>query len=177
VITLLCAQGVEFDSSASLSKLRKVLHRHAHTLQKGKCVPVRSTYQEARHGAKDVVREAHLNRTCNQWPQVVPQSLKAKISRMFHEETSSEALREKVCACCAESVVVNECEVLPASCVNLDMLKRQNNSVGEAETEDVGFCYIDPDCVPPKFPSFNGINNDVMLEPAGVLGANDDEEI
>ena len=92
LLSLLRTQGVKFDASASLSKLRKVLRHHTHTLQKGKHVPVRSAHQKVRCGAKDVVREAHLNRTRNRWPQVVPQSLKAKISQMFREETSSDAL-------------------------------------------------------------------------------------
>lgn len=176
MLALLHTQGVEFDSSTSLSKLRKVLHHHAHTLQKGKHVPIRSAHQEICHGSKDVVREAHLNRTWNQWPQLIPQNLKAKISRMFQEETSSDALREKTCACCAESVPVNECEVLPAASVNLELLKRPDSGTKEVEPRDVGACYIDPDCITPDFPSFDGIDSDIMLEPAGVLGANDDEE-
>jgi hypothetical protein len=176
VLALLRTQGVEFDSSASLSKLRKVLRRHARSLQKGKHVPIRSAYQEIRHGAKDVEREAQLNRTRNQWPQLVPKELKAKISRMFREETSSEALREKTCGCCAESVPVNECEVLPTASVNLELLKRPDSGAKEAEPGNVGVCYIDPDCVAPDFPSFDGIDSNVMLEPAGVLGANDDEQ-
>jgi hypothetical protein len=177
VLDLLRTQNVLFDSSASLSKLRKVLRRHARTLQKGKHVPVRSGYQEVRRGSKDVVREAHLNRTRNRWPQVVPQSLKAKISRMFREETSSDALREKMCACCAESVTADKCEVLPASSVNLELLKRPDNNADESDSESLSFRYIDPDCNSPEFPSFNGIDNDVMLEPAGVLSANDEEEV
>jgi hypothetical protein len=175
LLALLHTQGVEFDSSASLSKLRKVLRRHARTLQKGKSVPIRSTRQEERHVAKDVMREAHLNKTRNQWPQVVPHSLKAKISRMFRKETSSETLREKTCACCAEAVLACECEVLPASSVNLELLKRPDDSADEAEGENMDFHYIDPDCVPPEIPSFDGIDNDVMLEPAGVIDAQNKE--
>jgi hypothetical protein len=176
-LALLRAQGVQFDSSASLSKLRKVLRCHARTLQKGKRVPVRSAHQDACHGTKDVVREAGLNSTRNQWPQVVPQSLKAKISQMFREETSSDALREKTCACCAESVPPDKCEVLPTNSLNLELLKRPDNGAREVEAEDVNFPYIDPDCVSPQFPSFDGIDKDVMLEPAGVLSAEDVEEV
>ena len=92
VLALLHVQGMQFYSSESLSKSRKVLRCHTCTLQKGKCVPVRSAHQDACCGTKDVVREAGLNSTRNRWLQVVPQSLKTKISQMFQEETSSDAL-------------------------------------------------------------------------------------
>lgn len=177
VLALLHVQGVQFDSFASLSKLRKVLHCHARTLQKGKHVPVRSAHQEECHGTKDVVREARLNGTCNRWLQVIPQSLKAKISQMFQEETSSDALREKMCASCAESVPADKCEVLPTNSLNLELLKRPDDGVSEVEAEDVNFCYTNPDCVSLEFHSFDGIDKGVMLEPASVLSTDDEEEV
>ena len=82
-----------------------------------------------------------------------------------------------MCACCAESVSTDTCEVLPVNSLNIELLKRPDNGAREVEAEDVNFHYIDPDCVSPQFPSFDGIDKDVMLEPASVLSAEAEEEV
>lgn len=182
---MLHEQGVEFDAAASVSKLRKVLCHHAHTLQKGKQTPVRTAEQERCHGAKDVVREAHLNQTCNQWPQIAPNSLKAKMAALFHKETSSEMLCEKVCVCCAKSVQVMECDVVPARYVELKLLKHPTSrldltwteSKTNGESNDAGFDCLDPDCAPPEFPLFKDIPDNMMLELAGMLSTSGEEEV
>jgi hypothetical protein len=133
--TVLHRQNVDVDSSTSLSKLCRIICHHTHSLQKGKWSLLRPSHQEGHHGSQYAENEARLKQIWNQWPQVVPTSLKDKIANMFHKETSSDALQQKICACCSESVMAYDCEVSPAS--HIDLLLLRHPDIVESQVDPI----------------------------------------
>ena len=84
------------------------------------------------------------------WPQPIPDTLKKKIVKMFHERTSSEALRTFTCSCCSSSTLKIECKKISLSDINIDLLKASSNlpiQIPMPCDKDTSFanCVIDPD--------------------------------
>jgi hypothetical protein len=94
-----------------------------------------------------------LESVCQSWPQLVPQSLKNKILRLFHNETSSEALSTFTCAACAESMPLHShCSVNVGdqiSNIELDVLKQEvsdskvpDTDMPKSGTREMGEAYV-----------------------------------
>jgi len=93
---LLDAYDVAYDHNDTLNGLRRVLKAYIAQLCKSK----NHLQNVSRADSADFVRRSEFHRT---WPQLVPQTLKDRISQLFRSETCSEALQEVTCACCVES--------------------------------------------------------------------------
>jgi hypothetical protein len=63
------------------------------------------------------------------WPQTVSPTLKDKISQLFRLETSSHALQNATCACCAESCPVSNCEWLAAGSIDLNLFRSSDFTI------------------------------------------------
>ncbi|KAF8219452.1 hypothetical protein L208DRAFT_1145437, partial [Tricholoma matsutake] len=118
-------------------------------------------------------------------PQIVPQSLKNRISQLFCSETSSETLQEVMCACCAESCLKSNCKWIPTSSLNLDCLRQPDyplNEVGqhcdnhdsqveEQNSDEVSdrLSWIAPDVIPPPLPYTAGVLKDILRQKTPAL--------
>jgi len=84
------------------------------------------------------------------WPQLIPDTLKKKIVKIFHEQTSSEALGTFTCASCSSSTLKIERKSISLSDINIDLLKASSNlpiQIPMPCDKDTSFanCLIDPD--------------------------------
>jgi hypothetical protein len=137
---LLALRGVTFDPAASLRRLRQRLRSHISELRKGK-----------RSGCLLVG---------NSWPQLVPSALKERLVRLFREATSSDRLAEYTCACCAESCLVSDRRIVPASSINLELLRCSGD-------------LFDSECISPTLPYTEGLLGGVLVDKGGVSVGSD----
>jgi hypothetical protein len=92
--------------------------------------------QEQEHITREKYHELESIR--QQWPQLIPQSLKNKCVHKFRDQTSSEALSTFTCASCAESVSLrSHCSLIVGdSQIDLGVLKRPDLETDEANLLD-----------------------------------------
>ena len=166
------------DHNGTLNALHWVLKAYIEQLHEGK-----SHIQNI--SQTDSANFVRRSRTCDVWPQIVPQSLKNRISQLFHSETSSEMLQEVTCTCCAESCLKSNCEWIPTSSLNLDCLQQPDypvNDVGQhcdgcdSQVEEQNsqdevsnrLSWIAPNVIPPPLPYTAGVLKDILVDPSGV---------
>ncbi|KAF7378322.1 ATP-dependent DNA helicase [Mycena sanguinolenta] len=156
--------NVEHLSSDSLRILRDKLRTYILALRKGKRV---QREQQALHESTTRFNE-QLKQIRESWPQLVPQSLKDKLIKLFRERTSSEALTTFTCAACAEAVPpLSQC-LLPLDAFNTDLIKRPDRTLDENGMLDK-YKWLHPDCLPPPMPlDGNAVLQDFLLDPDGV---------
>ncbi|KAF8224738.1 hypothetical protein L208DRAFT_1309509 [Tricholoma matsutake] len=132
----------------SISHLQRILKHHVQSLVKAK-------------GSENVVfqacdsYDAGLQEVRLKWPSLVLDTMKDDIASLFCSEMSSDALREVVCACCAESVLLSSNHVVPSAILDLDILR--------VPVQDEG--------------STDGSETDSGDELAGILNSSDDGEL
>jgi hypothetical protein len=150
---MLTALGITFNSSDTVAQLRSHLKMHATSLRKDKC------HADKMHNIHNARQDGHLSHIAllselqRNWPQLVPHALKDRLIASFREATSSDALREHVCAVCAESKNHHEFSYPPvhAHDLPLHLLRRDcPDSVQDPFSDD---------------PTLSG----AILEPAGVV--------
>jgi hypothetical protein len=76
--------------------------------------------------------------------------------KLFHLETSKEALANFTCAACAESCLKKDCQDVVAHSINLSLLKCPSD-------------YFDVECIPPSLPYISGPLKDLLVDPRGVM--------
>ena len=116
---ILNSYEIPFDNNHSMSQLRHWLHKYIHTQEKGKYLERRQTS----NATCESNIQNQLNEVRNGWPNMVSDNLKRHIHQMFWQETSSERLTNFTCACCAESTLLHECQVLYKTDFDLDLLQ------------------------------------------------------
>lgn len=153
LIRLLKAEGLACSLSLSLNELRRLLDAHVATLRKAKQSAIRvAKYQQQRADLRDarLSLEDSLRR---EWPRSVPDTMKAKLVRLFREETSSSALRTFCCGCCGASRAFADRECVPLADDRLQLLSAAGDMVGDLfRRNGTGF----------------GPRADLVLEPSAV---------
>ena len=181
---LLDTYNIVHDHNGILNTLCWVLKAYIEQLRKGKS----HTQNVSRTDSADFVRKS---RTRDVWPQIVPQSLKNRISQLFCSEMSSETLQQVTCACCAESCLKSNCEWISTSSLNLDCFRQPDyplNDVGqhcdgcdsqveEQNSDEVSdrLSWIAPNVIPPPLPYTAGVLKDILVDPSGVRSMPFDE--
>jgi hypothetical protein len=117
---LLCVLDVEYSVIDSLRVLRSHLKKYI-TMFKSQ---IKKLAQQQVSISEKADIDAKLQNIRDHWPVPVPRSLKDKIIRLFREQTSSSVLASTVCSCCAELVLMSECEEANIADLNLDVLSR-----------------------------------------------------
>ena len=69
------------------------------------------------------------------WPQMVLQTLKDKIAQLFQLETSSHALQNMTCACCAELCLVSDCKWFSTDSVDLSCFHCSDDQLHLTQSE------------------------------------------
>lgn len=107
------------------------------------------------------------------------EELKDNIGSLFHSETSADALREAVCASCAEVVLLSSCHVLPSGAVDLNILRvplEDDDSSEEDGSEGVSDPYfVKHRLVPPVLLNLPGMLENIMVHPHGIIHNGDNE--
>ena len=116
---ILSCLHVSFESTMSFTKLWSEFRKFITRLKKGKqsedaCNMVIAQDEQLRQERKKVQEN---------WPQLVPNTLKKKIVKLFHEKTSSEALATFTCASCSSLTLNIEHKKMLLSDINIDLLK------------------------------------------------------
>ncbi|PPQ80093.1 hypothetical protein CVT24_006535 [Panaeolus cyanescens] len=144
--------NISYDKSLSVRKLRRVLKSHIASMGKAKLksdtLLANAVAEKERENVKTNIRLS--------WPQLVPDSLKEKILRLFKEQTSSESLKTFSCAVCGTSASCHEQHDVMVDSMNLDMLRAPLNYASH---------------IPMPMASFDTDNilNDVLMDPNGVV--------
>lgn len=185
LIRLLDSRGLSYDITMSISHLRRILKHHVRSLVKAK------GSENVAFQARDSY-DAGLQEVRSKWPSLVSDTMKDDIASLFRSETSSDALREVVCACCAESVLLSLSHVVPSAILDLDILRvpvQDEGSTDGSETDsgdelgdDISDVrdepyFMQPGLIPPILPEVSGELENHMLHPAGVLDSGDDGEL
>ncbi|KAF8222006.1 hypothetical protein L208DRAFT_1414078 [Tricholoma matsutake] len=112
-----------------------------------------------------------LQDVCSKWPSLVSDTVKDDIASLFHSETSSDVLREVVCASCTEVPVQDE--------GNTDGLETDSDDELGDDTSDVRDepYFMQPGLIPPILPELSGELENLMLHPAGVLDSSNSGEL
>lgn len=149
LLKVLQAQNIVFDTSMSLSHLRRLLKIHTRALETGK---------------QTVIDDAQLKELRKSWPQPVGKQLKNTLLRLFKEETSTDTLREITCACCAEACLLSSSCLRPVTKVNMELFKRSvDGEVPDSSDEELDNPYRPPSVFP------EGPLQNALLDPAGVV--------
>ena len=143
---ILSCLHVPFDSTMSFSKLRSELRKLITRLKKGK----RS--EDTRNTVIELDEQLRQERQKIQedWPQLVPNTLKKRIVKLFHEKTSTEALATFTCASCSSLTLNIERKKILLLDINVELLKPFSNlpsqmpMPGGNETS-LAHCMINPD--------------------------------
>lgn len=165
---LLCALNIEYNPDDNLRQLRSHLKKYVTVLRQN----LASLQNDDRANAERTKIQERLAKIHSEWPALVPQSLKDKIITMFREQTSSATLMSVTCASCAESCLSSTCSRENLRDIDIGILQRpdlrlqKNAEQGTSTVVDPN--WLDPDIVPPVFPSPIPSVNDIMLDPAGV---------
>lgn len=184
----LTVRNISYEEGCPIKGLRKLLKTHISSLKKGKHTPRQLAALQ---------RDKNRNSASEAWPSIVPDTLKAKIVRLFKEETSSSRLAEFICACCAESCLVTTNGdpnrfVRSTAKIDMDLLRYQSampesseSQVSELEGEsnptpmevDVDFEVGEPLPRAPLLPFQSGFLHPYILEPQGVLSVDEQQKI
>lgn len=181
---VLSARHVAYEEGCPIRVLRKLLKAHISSLKKGK--HTRRQLEACRGGP-------NRHSACDRWPAVVPEALKTKIVRLFKGETSSSALAEFTCACCAESCLIkvdNKVNrfVRLTTDFDLELLRRQPSDSGTRAIhlsgtdegsrsmrmevdDDAELGELEQDA--PPMPIQSGLLCSYLIEPKGVLSTDD----
>lgn len=95
------------------------------------------------------------------WPKLIPQELKMELLQSFRDQTSSDALCEKVYAACNYNIAMNCCIDVPLEDVNIELLKWPNCHIVDGCVVDN--MWLHGTWIPPLFPQFEGCFQDVLV--------------
>ncbi|KAJ3537287.1 hypothetical protein NM688_g6714 [Phlebia brevispora] len=148
--------GLPYETSDSLGMLRRRIRAYVSVLKKAKYTMRRRSNRACEREEYEDSHARHMKDVCQNWPRVVGDTLKEKLVKLFHEETSADKLRTVPCACCAESVLLADSEVVSLADMPLDLL------VCPEYMKNVGYEL--------PLPFANGPEHlkDVLLDPEGV---------
>src|ERR1700678_1083309 len=107
------------ESDMSFTKLRSELRKFITRLKHAK----RSEDARNSNIAQDEQLKEEREKIRENWPQIVPDTLKKKIVKIFHDKTSSEALATFACASCSALTLNIERKLISLSDINIDLLK------------------------------------------------------
>jgi hypothetical protein len=96
---ILSTLDIAYEDGDSLGQLRQKLKTYILRLRRGKD----KERAEQQRQDEAALHQEQLDFLRRSWPQLVPQTLKNKILRLFRDQTGSEALATFTCASCSES--------------------------------------------------------------------------
>ena len=110
---------IYYEADFSLSKFQRELRKFITRLQIGKSnEEKRTAIIEAEKNAELKRQELHKN-----WPQIVPKTLKDKVSHIFKQQTSSSALSTFTCAVCSSETYCADKQERLLSELDMEILK------------------------------------------------------
>ena len=150
---------IPFDSNDSLNQLRRRLNAYVAKMRK-------ALISEGSDLSWSSIC-ADLVETREQWPQLISASSKDKIHDDFLKLTAYDALKSGVCAACSESSVDRSLSLVPATSIDLDLLRRPDAFELDLPVVEP---WLDPNLPSPDFPFSQGPLADVLVDPKGVTG-------
>lgn len=155
---------IEHQSFDPLRVLHKKLQAYILVLRKGKHIK----HEQQALYEKTTCFNEQLEQIHESWLQLVPQVLKDKIIKLFHERTLSEALTNFTCALCAKAVpLISQCS-LSLDMFNTEIIKQPDRRLNDDLVLE-RYKWLHPECVLPPIPlDGNGVLNDLLLDPDGV---------
>ena len=167
-------QHIVVQPSTSTSKLRRLIRKHLSTSAKGK----RTLERLNLHNAQDN-RQSEINRIRACWPKKKTQQFLDSLVQQFKMETSSAALSSSTCACCSESALRSEIEIISSEDIDVSVLRRPDH--GEMDVDDdcnndkarTPPAWLHPGVLQPKMPYDNGVLQDILVDPQGVVASSD----
>ena len=107
---------IPYEPTDNLRCLRSSLRKYIRHLQKSNVLTSHTKPQSS-------CSMLPMSTESNEWPLVIPQSLKDKIASTFVAETSSEKLRSFICSSCSSSAFLQERVSIKKSSINLSCLQ------------------------------------------------------
>lgn len=153
--------GLPCTPTDSKSSLKKQLSKWLKCALKGKCRSEPSGTDELREMAE----------TRDQWPQTVSNTLKTKFVAAFKELTSKRTLATVTCASCSTSTLKTHSTKIPLTDIDAKFLQRPDQF--ELDIAEVENRWLDPEVIQPPMPFAEGVLKDVLVDPAGISGSND----
>ena len=155
---------VPFDSDDLLNQLHKCLKLYVSRMQKAR--------SESDLSWKKLFDD--LVDTRENWPQLVSSSMKDRIREHFLRLTGSVALKNGVCAACAELCQDQSLHLVKASTIDLNLLRQP-----DAFKNDDPFVqpWLDPRVTSPVFLFADGPLAGVLVHPKGVSGQGIETEL
>jgi hypothetical protein len=144
---MLAINSVQHNVDGNRSQLHQELKKFITHLKHGK----RSEEKQNEVLAAQERFCAHRQEIIDSWPRLVGQDLKDKIIKLFHKQTSKEALSTFTCASCGEASLCTSRKELSVSEIDCNILKLPNSN---------------HQSIP--YPYHDGPLKDVVVEPAGV---------
>lgn len=143
--------------------LRQKLRKHISILKKGK---MRETRQnEAAQEYEEFLDSKR--KLADEWPRMVPKTLKDRLLENFRNLTCKEALSTFTCASCAEETLIQDKRCVDLADFDIKLLHRPDRRLNKEEVVDSE--WLDSECTPPSapFPELS-VFNDALVEPRGV---------
>ena len=155
MLCLFRIQNIDHNPDDSLKSLRKKLDMHIESLKK--------SYEN--EDASDINGQ---EQTSTDWPLKTPQSLKEKITSLFLQDMSSEALKTFTCASCGEASLTSKRISIDSQDISLLPLHRPDHHSALANQEAVvDEQWLAPSCEAPPLHE-NLLDPEALLDPAGI---------
>jgi hypothetical protein len=152
---LLDLHGIDYEEGSNKKRLKTRLRNYIRDLENGKV-------READVERERLERLQKLNDIQKSWPKLIPPQMKEKLVKDFRNATSSDALAQFTCACCARELPVKERQRKAHTEVNIDVLSAPIVH------------WNDDDAKPPPTPFSTGPLANKLLDTNGVLVTGDD---
>ncbi|KAJ3911527.1 hypothetical protein F5877DRAFT_85843 [Lentinula edodes] len=121
-----------------------------------------------------VSSEKNLEKIRNQWPTIVPTSVKEECIQKFIDLTSTEKLKTFTCASCSTEDFVSHAHEIESSSVDLTLLNAPNVRISSKTSSTViDANWLEERCVAPDFHGVVADYPDAMLDINGVKRSND----
>ena len=145
---------IDHDTTEKKKKLRSCLKKYIENIERGKL-------KEVNAEAEAIERLRKLDEVRRNWPKLVPMAVKEKIVKDFQTATSSTALSNFTCACCARDLPIGERIRKAAADIDLSLLEGP-----VAHWNDSAF-------LPPPTPFTTGLLKDKLIDVHGVVMGDD----
>lgn len=145
---------VDHDATEKKKKLRSRLKKYVQNVERGKL-------KEVDAETDTVERLRKLDEVRQNWPKLIPMAVKEKIIKDFRMATSSIALSNFTCACCARNLPIEERIRKAGADINLSLLDGPETN------------WNDSTFLPPPTPFTSGPLKDKLIDAHGVILSDD----
>jgi hypothetical protein len=119
--------NVSFSPDNNVGQLRKHLKAYLKRLRQGKKLDGLKTNWMDQNNLAKTQRSRERATLCNEWPQLVPKSLKERLIQGFGLRISSESQSKFVCASCSGRTLVKDQRRLGLEDFDLKLLNRPDS--------------------------------------------------